>query len=141
MLRDGHFTSDEYKADLEVLNKQYATIGNNGVSIDWYSKMMEIVDLTLCAKEILEKGTVQAKRNLLSKLGSNLTWNDEKLSIYNAIPVNKLVEGIKDAKAKNPEFEPKKYVVNKGLYEKTGLFCPVFSMLLRDQGSNLGHPH
>lgn len=132
MLRDEQITGDEYKADLELLNKQYDITGNNGVSVDWYSKMMEIVDLTLCAKEILEKGTVQAKRNLLSKLGSNLVWNDENLSIYNDISVNKLVEGIKEAKAKNPEFEPKKYVVNKGLYEKTGLFCPVFSTMLRD---------
>ena len=93
--------------------------------------MNEIVDLTLCTKEVLEKGSMQAKRNILSRLGSNLVWDDENLSIYNDIAVNKLVEGIKCAKAINGEFEPKNYVVFKGLNEKTDRLKPVFSTMLR----------
>ena len=140
MLRDQQITDEEYKTDLSDLNKIYAVGDGDKGGVDWYSKMMEIVDLTLCTKEVLEKGTVQAKRNILSKLGSNLVWNDKILSIYNDISINKLVEGIKLTKALNPKFEPKKYVAIPSPYEKTGLVLPVFSSLLRDQGSNLGHP-
>ena len=137
MLRDRQITDEEYKTDLEALNKQYVISGNRNDSFDWYSKMNEVVDLTLCAKEIFEKGNIRAKRNILSKLGSNLTWNDKNLSISNSNAINKLVEGIKRAREINSKFEPKNYVVNKCLKEKTGYFLPVFSTMLREQGSNL----
>lgn len=131
MLRDEQINPEEYKIDLDNLNKQYTIIGDKKENIDWYSKMNEIVDLTLCTKEIIEKGTMQAKRNILSKLGSNLVWNEENLSIYNSKAINKLVEGIKGIKEKNPKFEPKNCVVWKGLNEKTSEFSPVFSAWLR----------
>ena len=124
-------TSEEYKIDLASLNQQYSIVNDQVVTVDWYSKMNEIVDLTLCTKEILENGSKQAKRNVLSKLGSNLVWDDKNLMIYNDIAIDKLVEGIKRTKAENPKFEPKNYVVNKRSYEKTGLFLPVFSTMLR----------
>lgn len=131
MLRDEQITNDEYKADLSALGKQYATAGGKGCTIDWFSQMNEIVDLTLCAKEVLEKGGMQAKRNILSRLGSNLVWNEENLSIYNDIAIEKLVDGIKIAKSENQKFEPKNCVVNKGLNEKTEVFSSVFSTMLR----------
>lgn len=131
MLRDNQITDQEYKSDSEDLNKKYAvTDGKKGV-VDWYSKMNEIVDLTLCTKEIFENGSIKAKRNILSKLGTNLIWNDEMLSIFNSPAINKLVEGIKRAKEINPKFEPKNCVADKGLNEKTDRFQPVFSTLLR----------
>ena len=74
---------------------------------------------------------MQAKRNLLSKLSSNLVWDEKKLSIYNAKEINTLVEGINGIKSKFPEFEPKNYQARKGLNEKTSEFSPVFSMMLR----------
>lgn len=131
MLRDEQITNEEYKTDLEDLNKKYAVVDDKKEAVDWYSKMNEIVDLTLCTKEILEKGTMQAKRNILSKLSSNLVWNEEKLSIYNSKAINKLVEGIKGIRERNPKFEPKNCVVWKGLNEKTDEFSPVFSTWLR----------
>lgn len=130
MLRDEQITSDEYKNDLEDLRKKYTTIDNKKENIDWYSKMNEIVDLTLCAKEILLKGTMQAKRNILSKLSSNLVWDEENLSIYNSKSIEKLVEGIKGARENNPKFEPKNCIVWKGLNEKTDEFSPIFSTML-----------
>lgn len=130
MLRDEQITSDEYKNDLEDLRKKYITVDNKKENIDWYSKMNEIVDLTLCTKEILLKGTMQAKRNILSKLSSNLVWNEENLSIYNSKAIDKLVEGIKGARENNPKFEPKNCIVWKELNEKTDEFSPVFSTML-----------
>lgn len=130
MLRDMQITDDEYKVDLEALNKEYSVFSDKQETVDWYSKMNEIVDLTLCTKEILKKGTIQAKRIILSKLGSNLVWNEEKLNINNSKAVNKLVEGIKLAKSICPKFEPKNFLVYKSLNEKTSEFSPVFSTLL-----------
>ena len=131
MLRDQQITDGEYKTDLEALNKRHAVTGRQD-GFDWYSKMSEITDLTLCAKEILEKGSMQVKRNILSKLGSNLTWNGEKLNISNSNAINKLVEGIKRAREIYSKFEPKKFVANKSLKLKTDPFQPVFSTLLRE---------
>jgi len=131
MLRDQQITNEEYQTDLADLNKKYSFTDGKKNQVDWYSKMNEIVDLTLSTKEILQNGSIKAKRNVLSKLGSNLVWDDKNLSIYNDISINKLVEGIKGAKAKNPEFEPKNCVVFKGLYEKTDVFSSVFSTMLR----------
>ena len=131
MLRDEQISHDEYKTDLELLNKKYRFQDLPEPDVDWYSKMNEITDLTLCAKEIIENGSVNAKRSILSKLGSNLVWNDEKLSIFNSPVINKLVEGIKNAKVINPKFEPKNCVVDKGLNEKTSEISPVFSTMLR----------
>ncbi|MBU4348036.1 hypothetical protein KJ671_00830 [Patescibacteria group bacterium] len=131
-LRNEFITNEEYQIDLESINKQYSiNSGGEDNNIDWFSKMNEIVDLTLCTKEILEKGTIKAKRNILSKLGSNLVWDDKKLFIYNDKAINKLVDGIKGIRAKYPEFEPRNYVTNKDSNEKTELLNPVFSTMLR----------
>lgn len=92
--------------------------------------MNEIVDLTTSMKEVLEKGSVQARRNILSKLGSNLVWNDKELNIINDIAIEKLVQGIKGIKEENPEFEPKNYVANKRSKEKTECLNSVFSTML-----------
>lgn len=131
MLRDEQITNDEYKNDLEALGKHYVGVDEKKNKVDWYSRMIEIVDLTLSTKKILEKGSIQAKRNILSRLGSNLIWDEENLSIYNSSEVNKLVEGLKCAKQINQEFEPRNCVVYKGLNEKTEVFSSVFSTMLR----------
>ncbi len=131
MLRKDQITEIEYKTDLESLNKKYTFSDNKEGGIDWYSKMNEIVDTTLSAKEIIENGSVKAKRNLLAKLSSNMIWNEEMLSIHNDISIEKLAEGLKLAREKNAQFEPKNCVVNKGPNEKTEVFSSVNSILLR----------
>ena len=131
MLRDEQITSEEYRKDLDDLNKELSINNHNGDDVDWFSRINEIIDLTSSAKKILKKGDIQAKRELLSQLGSNLVWDDEKLFIYSNPAINKLVEGIKGIKAKYPEFEPKIYAVNKGSYRKIDMFSPIFSMMLR----------
>ncbi len=135
-LRDGLFTDEEYRSDLEVLQKQYSQ-GEKVEEIDWYTRMDEIIDLTLRMKQVLQSGTVQQKRNILSQLGSNLIWNDIELSIHNDIAVETLVEGIKRAKLINFKFEPENCVVYSGPKEKTEVFSSVFSTMLRWQDSNL----
>ena len=99
--------------------------------IDWYSRLLEINDITGRIITVLEKGEMQAKRNIISSLGSNLTWNDEKLLINNKKEVDVLIEGMKSVKELYPKFEPKNYVVDTVLKEKTGSFEPAFSTMLR----------
>lgn len=131
MLRDEQITNEEYKSDLEALNKKYAVGDKKQNGVDWYSQMNEIVDLTLYMSKVFESGTLQAKRNILSKLGSNLVWDDENLFIYNRPAINKLVNGVKLSMEVSPMFEPKINFAVQGLNEKTSEFSPVFSILLR----------
>ncbi|MCA9355603.1 recombinase family protein [Candidatus Kaiserbacteria bacterium] len=132
MYRDGKFTEEEYNEDLRRLNESYADVTvSDEETVDWYARMMEITDITSTIAGVFTEDDVEAKRTMLSKLGSNLVWNNEELKIYNDIAIEKLIEGIKRAKAVNPKFEPKNYVVDKGSNEKTEPKDPVFSIMLR----------
>ena len=93
--------------------------------------MMEITNLIEEDKKVIENGTPEAIRNLLSRLGSNLVWDDEKLHIFSNKSINKLVDGIKSIRLKFPKFEPKNYQVPQGLNEKIRPFNPIFSTMLR----------
>ncbi|MEN9338601.1 MAG: hypothetical protein RI945_326 [Candidatus Parcubacteria bacterium] len=131
MLRDEKITDEEYKSDLEIITTQYKDIKEDADKKDWYSEMIEIIDLIETDKQVLENGTLEGKRSFLSSLGSNLVWNDEILNVYSRKSINKLVEGIKRIKVEFPEFEPKNFLVNKSLKEKTDEFSPIFSTMLR----------
>ncbi|MBU1727798.1 hypothetical protein KKA39_00570, partial [Patescibacteria group bacterium] len=131
MLRDEKITEEEYKSDLKILTDKYKDTGEENGSNDWYSEMIGITNLIEEIEKVIERGTLEAKRNILSRLGSNLVWNDEMLSIYSRKSINTLVEGIKGIKSEFPKFEPKKYQVPQGSNEKNRAFDPIFSTLLR----------
>lgn len=130
MLRDEKIIDSEYEIDLSSLNKQYADTSTTKVEINWYQEMIEITDLTQGVIEVMQNGSFQSKRNILSKLGSNLVWNDKELNIYNKKSINTLVNGIKTLKMIYPKFEPSLSFTEQGLNEKTSEFTPVFSTLL-----------
>ncbi|MCX6756193.1 MAG: recombinase family protein [Candidatus Nomurabacteria bacterium] len=130
MLRDGKITDDEYNIDLEFLNKEYTDTNIEVQNVDWYQEMMDITNLTQGVVEVLQNGSFQSKRNILSKLGSNLVWNDEKLSIYNRKSIEALVKGIKSIKSIYPKFEPSLSFAEQGLNEKTSEFSLVNSTML-----------
>jgi DNA invertase Pin-like site-specific DNA recombinase len=130
MLRDGQITDGEYQSDLGTLTVRYENIEKKAPQADWFKEMNEIVDLTRCAAEIAQSDDFEEKRNLLTKLGSNLVWNEEKLNVYSRKSIEKLVEGIKRTKQINSKFEPSNYFTGKGVIEKTEPNDPVFSNLL-----------
>lgn len=130
MYRDGKFTELEYDEDVKRLEIEYIDINKNIEQIDWYSRLMQIVNITAITLKVFQSDDSQAKRNILSELGSNLTWNDENLLINNKKEINTLINGIKRVKSLYPEFEPKNYQVNKGSNEKTAEFSTAFSTLL-----------
>lgn len=132
LFRKEYFTEDEYLRDLESLNKQYADVDENIKKADWYSEMMEIIDVTQTMKNIFldPKSIKQSKREIMVKASSNITWDEKNLCVISKKSINTLVEGIKGIKSDFPWFEPKKSFTEQGLNEKTGMFLPVFSSLL-----------
>lgn len=137
MLADKMITDDEYKTDLIDLEARYKSTEKPKI-IDWTIRANEIVNLAEEFVTVMTDGQISAKRSILTKLGSNLVWNDEKLSIINKKPVQALIDGWFQIKMINPEFEPKNSPLFTTSNEKTDEFSSVFSTLLRDQGSNLG---
>ena len=132
LLRDDKITDKEYNFDLKQLDKEYAYTKIENQNKDWFNEMMDILEIAKESSKIFASGNdIKAKKEILSKLGSNLVWNEENLFIYNKKSINKLVEGIKGIKSEFPEFEPKNFLVNKSSKEKTDEFSPVFSTMLR----------
>lgn len=131
MLRDNKFTQAEYDEDIEALNREYADVSEVSEQIDWYARLMEINDISGRIAKVLRSDDVQAKRKILSALGTNLVWDDEKLIIINKKEVQALIDGVKNIKSIYPKFEPSLNVDIQGLNEKTDLLQPVFSIMLR----------
>lgn len=101
------------------------------VDRDWTKRANEIVDLAQEFVTVMSaKDQIQSKRAILTRLGSNIVWDDEKLSIYFPKPIQALFKGFDEIKSLDGKFEPKKYVVNQGRKEKTSLENEVFSTML-----------
>lgn len=81
----------------------------------------------------MDHGTVKEKKDVLSKLRSNLIWNEEKLNISNKIWIDVYIKGRKKVLSKYPMFEPKNNVGNKEQNALLQASCPV---MLRGLDSN-----
>ena len=123
LLRDDKITDKEYNFDLKQLDKEYAYTKIENQNKDWFNEMMDILEIAKESSKIFASGNdIKAKKEILSKLGSNLVWNEENLFIYNKKSINKLVEGIKGIKSEFPEFEPKNFLVKKAQKKKQTSF-------------------
>ncbi len=132
MFRKGHMSENDYKYDLLQLEDRYKYLKKNrGDDVDWMSKLEEIMDLTESFATVLQSGLDNQKKEVLLKFGANLTWDNEKLCISWSKPILALKNGLKGIQEKLPEFEPKYYLVDKGLNEKTAVVSTVFSSVLR----------
>ena len=130
MWRDQKITQEEYDEDITTLNNEYSDVTSKVEQVDWYSRLMEIADMTQRVAGVLKSDDVQAKRNILSSLGSNLVWDDEKLIIINKKEIQTLIDATKNTKSIYSKFEPNLSLMEQGLKEKTGAFSPVFSTWL-----------
>lgn len=131
LLRDGKISDEEYEQDIKILDSQYSDVkiqASEGQK--WYDRMNEIVDISKSVGEVIESGDIEAKRNIISKLGSNLVWDEKNLLIINKKEIQALIDAIKGIRAKFPKFEPKNHVVNKGSNEKTEPKNSVNSLML-----------
>jgi hypothetical protein len=92
---------------------------------------MEISDITGRIATVLKSDNVQAKRNIISTLGSNLIFDDKNLIIINRKEVEALISGVKRFKSTYPKFEPNLSLIEQGLNEKSSLKRDDFSIMLR----------
>ncbi len=131
MLAEGLITEDEYKQDIADLEARYKP-QDKRVDFDWTKRANEMVDLAQEFVAVMKaKDQIQPKRKILTRLGSNIVWDDEKLSIYFPKSFQMLFQGFDEAKSLDEKFEPKNYQVPQGSNEKTEPKDPVFSTMLR----------
>ncbi len=129
MLADGQIDSIEYEIDIKKIKEEINKINNSkNKTNDWHKVANDIIDLTTEMIETINGDSIKDKRSMLTRLGSNLIWNEKKLNIINTEAVQKLIDGLNKTKQINPKFEPKKTLANK---DKTEVFASVCSTLLR----------
>ncbi|MFA6585566.1 MAG: recombinase family protein [Candidatus Paceibacterota bacterium] len=111
MLADEMIEREEYEHDTKKFSAEIEKIKQNSQNqVNWLQEAEKIIDLGLEMKKIIKNGTTMAKREILSKLGSNLIWDEEELNIINKKPIQVLIDGLLWAKQKNPKFEPSSIV-------------------------------
>lgn len=130
MLAEKMITDEEYKSDLTDLEAQYKPT-EKPKSIDWTIRANEIVNLAEEFIFVMREGQISGKRSLLTKLRSNLVWNDEIISIINDKSIQALIDGFVQMKIESPKFEPNKSPLFTASNEKTDEFSSVFSTMLR----------
>ncbi|MCF7864989.1 MAG: recombinase family protein [Candidatus Pacebacteria bacterium] len=128
MMADGALSPADGKVSLEELNKTILSSSRRKVDASWFDTAINIADLTKEFVDIMQSDNINSKREVLSRFGSNLIWDEEKVSIINTKWMDILIQGLKEAKLKNPQFEPRNYDVDKG---KTDVFASVCPNLLR----------
>jgi hypothetical protein len=131
--RNGYITDEEFQEDRKDLEERLLTEDTNKAE-SWLTKMEEVLDLGVELYDIIENGTVKEKRGVLSRLSSNLIWNEEKLSIINTDWMDTYILGLQRSKEVSPKFEPRKYGLDKRQNEPFELARPDW---LRRQDSNL----
>jgi hypothetical protein len=114
LLLDDKITDYEYKEDLGILQKQYQDTEIENKTGDYNEEMLSVLDMTTQIKELMSDGTIESKRQILSKLGSNLIWNGDNLYISCSKPIEELIKGIKQIRSEYQEFEPSNFLYNKG---------------------------
>ena len=109
---NGTFTESEYKDTVHDLAHQEAKITSKKPSVDWFSKAMEMTTIGSEIGLVWKNGSIEDKREVLSKLGSNFLWDEEKLSITNTSEINTLISGYKTIQTKIKESELANTVIN-----------------------------
>ncbi len=92
-------------------------------------KAQRAFNLAVGISKVFENGTIEAKRGTLSEIGSNLTLKEKKLGVSNVDLYSVIINGLLEAKAKNPQFEPENIIDTSGRNE---VFASVCSTLLRE---------
>ena len=121
---EGKIDEQEKIFFFEEVEKEYADIKVGSVpKINWVEKLNELFDLTSTFKDIMQTGTFEAKRSVLTRLGSNWVWNDKELLIHNTNAVNTLISGIKTLKPILSKFGNEKALVEQGLNDDNSTLC------------------
>lgn len=131
LLANELITEDDYKSDLKDLEERYKTSHKPSNDFDWTKRANEIIDLSQTFFEVMQNGQMKSKKSLIHKLGTNLVWDEEKVSVIKLKSVEKLFEVVSLMEREFEKSEPKNWLGIKSLNEKTSEFSPVFSTMLR----------
>jgi len=113
------------KAEIEALRGELQRHGlGEGLKLESAHRAF---NLALGVGEVFRNGTSNEKMDALLETGSNLLVKDRNLSIYHTDLFSVIVGGLKQAKLKNPEFEPKNTKADK---DETDTFMSVCPTLL-----------
>ena len=129
------------KKNKEILQDQAEALTQlnklKGEEGKYFELWLNIMDLARRAREIYEKRSPEERRLLLSHIFSNLVLKDGEVAYTLKKSVQKVAERVQQRLDAEINFEPQKTLVEKG-----SIAPPDTRMasLLRDQGSNLGHP-
>lgn len=125
MLSEEYITPDEYKAEMSDIDMELQKISNTKRDMNhWIHEGEKLVNLAQSIKNIFLENDPKEKRMLLSELGSNLSWNEEILSIINTKPVQTLIDGLNEARRINDKFEPDLTLADKDQTEVFASVCP-----------------
>jgi site-specific DNA recombinase len=115
----------EFKSDLIDLENKYGSKKNEGKTVpDWFENLHKIVDVGVEMKNVIENGTVDEKKDMMSQFGSNLIWNEENLNVSSDSWMNTYIKGRKHVLSKYPWFEPRNNLVKKGKNTDLTVLCP-----------------
>lgn len=129
MYSEGMMTREEYMGDVAMVDKEISQINTNKPeSSDWLSKAEEITSIGQELKDIFSSsGNTESKRSILTRLGSNIIWDEENIDFVNTKAVQRLIDGLSEARRINESFEPKNII---DLSEQNPVFRDVCSTLL-----------
>jgi hypothetical protein len=130
MLANELITEDEYKSDLRDLEERFKASNKPTNTFDWTKRANEIIDLSQEFFDVMQNGQLKAKKSLLRKLGTNLVWDEEKVSVIKQKSVEKLFEVVSLMESEFQKSEPKNFLAMQHSKEKTDRFQPVFSTML-----------
>ncbi len=112
--------------EIKALQKEVQRLSH--VDPQGIKKAERAFNLAVGVGEIFENGTTEAKKETLSEIGSNLTLKEKKISVYNTNLYSVIINGLLEAKAKNPRFEPENVEDTSGRNE---VFASVMITMLR----------
>ena len=133
MYLDGLLSKGDYLKDYDDLQKQIGILDITSEDNEAENKeFLELLGKTLEVNDTLENGSYLEKRALLRLFGSNLVWNEKKLSLVKPIWLVKLEKVRETMIAKYGGLEPEKDVVNKGLKGYLDPLCPTLLSQVRN---------
>lgn len=130
LLVDGIITQEEYLSDTNEIDAILAQV--TSATEEKGNEFRQSLDTVLDAHEAISVDVPDAKKELLVKIGSNLTWDEENLCIHWPKWLLELISGLIEAMAINPRFEPKKTLADKDETEVFASVSPTLCKSLKD---------
>jgi len=130
---NGIISEDEFKEDLKSLqdNLLIRKTSSENTKI-WFDDMNKILDLSLDFEDVIKNGGYKGKKEVLELLCSNLSWNEEILSVAKADWLKVYILGRNEILGKNRVFEPENNVDFKGQNTLLEVSCPTVLGWLND---------